>query len=103
MAEPAQGSIAQLEAQLGAEGVASLVQLVGRQASSALTLNVFDHTPDQPWEADAALLTDAELAALVAMAGAADDADVCLQHGCDMDEAIIAQKKEAAAVAPELY
>ena len=43
------------------------------------------------------------VAALVAMAGAADDADVCLQHGCDMDEAIIAQKKEAAEVAPELY
>ena len=53
-------------------------------------------------EADAALLTDAELAALVAMAGAADDADVCLQHGCDMDEAILAEK-EAAEVAPELY
>ena len=88
---------------LGAEGVASLVQLVGRQSSSALTLNVFDASPDQPWEADAALLTDSELSALVAMAGAADDADVCLQHGCDMDEAIIAQKKEAAAVAPELY
>jgi len=87
---------------LGAEGVASLVQLVGRQASSALTLNVFDQTTDQPWEADAALLTDAELAALVAMAGAADDADVCLQHGCDMDEAILAEK-EAAEVAPELY
>jgi len=87
---------------LGAEGVASLVQLVGRQASSALTLNVFDQTTEQPWEADAALLTDAELAALVAMAGAADDADVCLQHGCDMDEAILAEK-EAAEVAPELY
>ena len=87
---------------LGAEGVASLVQLVGRQASSALTLNVFDQTTDQPWEADAALLTDAELAALVAMAGAADDADVCLQHGCDMDEAMLAEK-EAAEVAPELY
>lgn len=87
---------------LGAEGVASLVQLVGRQSSSALTLNVFDQTTDQPWEADAALLTDAELAALVAMAGAADDADVCLQHGCDMDEAILAEK-EAAEVAPELY
>ena len=26
-----------------------------------------------------------------------------LEHGCDMDEAIIAQKKEAAEVAPELY
>ena len=88
---------------LGAEGVASLVQLVGRQSSSALTLNVFDASGEQPWEADAALLTDAELAALVAMAGASDDADVCLQHGCDMDEAIIAQKKEAAEVAPELY
>ena len=50
----------------------------------------------------AALLTDAELAALVAMAGAADDADVCLQHGCDADEAILAEK-EAAEVAPELY
>ena len=37
------------------------------------------------------------------MGPAADDADVCLQHGCDMDEAIIAQKKEAAEVAPELY
>jgi len=88
---------------LGAEGVASLVQLVGRQASSALTLNVFDDSTDQPWEADAALLSDAELSALVAMAGASDDADVCLQHGCDMDEAIIAQQKEAAEVAPELY
>ncbi len=88
---------------LGAEGVASLVQLVGRQSSSALTLNVFDSSQEQPWEADAALLTDAELSALVAMAGAADDADVCLQHGCDMDEAIIAQQKEAAEVAPELY
>ena len=87
---------------LGAEGVASLVQLVGRQSSSALTLNVFSDTTEQPWEADAALLTDAELAALVAMAGAADDADVCLQHGCDADEALIAQK-EAAEVAPELY
>ena len=38
-----------LMALLGAEGVASLVQLVGRQSSSALTLNVFDHTPDRPW------------------------------------------------------
>ena len=47
-------------------------------------------------------MTDAELAALVAMAGAADDADVCLQHGCDADEAILAEK-EAAEVAPELY
>ena len=36
------------------------------------------------------------------MAGAADDADVCLQHGCDMDEAMLAEK-EAAEVAPELY
>ena len=88
---------------LGAEGVASLVQLVGRQSSSALTLTVFSDSTEQPWEADAALLTDAELSALVAMAGAADDADVCLQHGCDMDEALIAQKKEAAEVAPELY
>ena len=87
---------------LGAEGVASLVQLVGRQASSALTLNVFDDSTDQPWEADAALLSDAELSALVAMAGASDDADVCLQHGCDMDEAMLAEK-EAAEVAPELY
>ena len=95
--------LSRVDALLGAEGVASLVQLVGRQSSSALTLNVFDQTTDQPWEADAALLTDAELSALVAMAGAADDADVCLQHGCDMDEALIAQKKEAAAVAPELY
>ena len=43
---------------LGAEGVASLVQLVGRQSSSALTLSVFDASPEQPWEADAALLTD---------------------------------------------
>ena len=95
--------ISALLALLGAEGVASLVQLVGRQASSALTLNVFDDSTDQPWEADAALLSDAELSALVAMAGASDDADVCLQHGCDMDEAIIAQQKEAAEVAPELY
>ena len=87
---------------LGAEGVASLVQLVGRQSSSALTLSVFDASQEQPWEADAALLTDAELSALVAMAGAADDADVCLQHGCDADEAILAEK-EAAEVAPELY
>ena len=87
---------------LGAEGVASLVQLVGRQSSSALTLSVFDASQEQPWEADAALLTDAELAALVAMAGTADDADVCLQHGCDADEAILAEK-EAAEVAPELY
>ena len=95
--------LSRVDALLGAEGVASLVQLVGRQSQSALALNVFDQTTDQPWEADAALLTDAELSALVAMAGAADDADVCLQHGCDMDEALIAQKKEAAAVAPELY
>ena len=50
-----------------------------------------------------ALADRSRSAVRMAMAGAADDADVCLQHGCDMDEAIIAQKKEAAAVAPELY
>ena len=87
---------------LGADGVAALVALVGRQASNALTLNVFDASSSAPWEADAALLSDAELNALVAMAGASDDADVCLQHGCDTDEAMLAEK-EAAAVAPEVY
>jgi hypothetical protein len=87
---------------LGADGVAALVALVGRQASNALTLNVFDASSSAPWEADAALLSDAELNALVAMAGASDDADVCLQHGYDTDEAILAEK-EAATVAPEVY
>ena len=44
------------------------------------------------------------------VAKTAEQGEVCIRQDrglggylCDMDEALIAQKKEAAAVAPELY
>ena len=87
------GAYSAAEATLGPDGVAALVALVAHESGLALATNAFENAEETPWDADAALLTDAELASLVAAANARGDADTCLEHGCDPAEA----RKSAAA------
>ena len=67
-------------AALGEKGVVELVSIIGYYTYVALTCNTFEVKDPElpngvnakaPWEADAALVSDAELATLVAKAKAA--------------------------------